>query len=190
MRVTFNATTKQKLRALAVFSGIAIGAALGFELLITGGFDPVTPAIMFAAEEPRDWYDRPDRYPLPIAEMALHHQPDLTGQGYESARQTYQASWTSQPHRLGAGALLGAAATGARDQAASAGEMFGPASAAAVKRFVRDSAPLSGHFAHRAESAAFSAPEPVHARPGAEQPAWRANGAEPAWLEIPGECLR
>lgn len=53
MRMITKEQVKERVRAFAVFTGIAIGAVSGFELIITGGFDPLTPRIMFA-DETRD----------------------------------------------------------------------------------------------------------------------------------------
>jgi hypothetical protein len=59
MRVITKARLKDRLRAFAVFTGIAIGGVSGFELVLTGGLDPVTPAAMFAADAPPPAYNRP-----------------------------------------------------------------------------------------------------------------------------------
>lgn len=56
MRMITKDKLKDRLRAFAVFTGIAIGAVSGFELIITGGFDPLTPRAMSGgyAEQARD----------------------------------------------------------------------------------------------------------------------------------------
>lgn len=41
---------KDRLKAFGVFTGIALGAVSGFELLIAGGFDPITPSFGQRAE--------------------------------------------------------------------------------------------------------------------------------------------
>jgi hypothetical protein len=41
---------KDRLKAFGVFTGIALGAVSGFELLISGGFDPITPSFGQRAE--------------------------------------------------------------------------------------------------------------------------------------------
>lgn len=43
---------KDRLKAFGVFTGIALGAVSGFELLISGGFDPVTPSFGQGAPRP------------------------------------------------------------------------------------------------------------------------------------------
>lgn len=55
MRMITKEKLKDRLRAFAVFTGIAIGAVSGFELIITGGFDPLTPRAMSGGyAEPAD----------------------------------------------------------------------------------------------------------------------------------------
>lgn len=47
MRVITKDQLKERGRAGAVFLGIALGAVAGFEMIIGGGFDPITPSIMY-----------------------------------------------------------------------------------------------------------------------------------------------
>jgi hypothetical protein len=54
-----NPTLRDRLKAFAVFTGIAIGGVAGVEMVIGGGFDTITPAFAFEASAPRTWYDRP-----------------------------------------------------------------------------------------------------------------------------------
>lgn len=54
-----NPVLRDRLNALAVFTGIAIGGVAGVEMVIGGGFDAITPAFAYQASEPRTWYDRP-----------------------------------------------------------------------------------------------------------------------------------
>lgn len=56
----------ERLKALGVFSGIAIGAVSGFELVITGGFDPITPSVVSEA---------PSEYDEETVMRAWHYQP-------------------------------------------------------------------------------------------------------------------
>jgi hypothetical protein len=50
---------RDRLNALAVFTGIALGGVSGVEMVIGGGFDTLTPGFAYQADAPRDWYDRP-----------------------------------------------------------------------------------------------------------------------------------
>jgi hypothetical protein len=54
-----NPKLRDRLHALAVFTGIAIGGVSGVEMVIGGGFDTITPAFAFEASAPHAWYDRP-----------------------------------------------------------------------------------------------------------------------------------
>lgn len=56
----------ERLKALGVFSGIAIGAVSGLELVVTGGFDPITPSIVSNA---------PSEYDEETVMRAWHYQP-------------------------------------------------------------------------------------------------------------------
>lgn len=49
---------RDRLSALAVFTGIALGGVSGIEMVIGAGFDPITPSFAYQAEEPRTWFDR------------------------------------------------------------------------------------------------------------------------------------
>ncbi len=55
---------KERIRALVLLGGIALGGAAGMDMVITGKLDPMTPGMMFEAPEPRDWYDRADAVPF------------------------------------------------------------------------------------------------------------------------------
>lgn len=57
MRVISKEQLKERLRALAVFAGIGVGAVAGFEMIIGGGFDPLTPGVMYAAPEQTRAYE-------------------------------------------------------------------------------------------------------------------------------------
>lgn len=57
---------KDRLRALAVFSGIAIGGVSGIEMVIGGGFDPITPGLVAEA---------PSEYDPDTVMRAWHYQP-------------------------------------------------------------------------------------------------------------------
>ena len=57
MRVISTEQLKERLRALAVFAGIGVGAVAGFEMIIGGGFDPLTPGVMYAAPEQTRAYE-------------------------------------------------------------------------------------------------------------------------------------
>lgn len=58
MRVISKEQLKDRLRAFAVFAGIGVGAVAGFEMIIGGGFDPLTPAMMYARPEKTGAYER------------------------------------------------------------------------------------------------------------------------------------
>lgn len=58
MRVISKEQLKDRLRAFAVFAGIGVGAVAGFEMVIGGGFDPLTPAMMYARPEQTAAYER------------------------------------------------------------------------------------------------------------------------------------
>lgn len=57
---------KDRLKAFAVFTGIAIGGVAGLELVISGGFDPITPGALAAA---------PSDYDGDTVMRAWHYQP-------------------------------------------------------------------------------------------------------------------
>lgn len=77
MRAMTKETMKDRLRAFAVFTGIAIGGVAGFEMVIGGGFDPITPGIMFQADDPRGWYHRDNS--APFAEPYRPYTPSAYG---------------------------------------------------------------------------------------------------------------
>jgi hypothetical protein len=75
---------KERLRALVMLGGIALGGVVGMDMVITGKLDPMTPATWFEAEEPRDWYDRADA--IPFAEPYRPYYPTA----YTEATQTFE----------------------------------------------------------------------------------------------------
>lgn len=56
-----------------MLGGVALGGAAGLDMVVTGKLDPMTPSMMFEAQEPRDWYDRADA--IPFAEPYRPYQP-------------------------------------------------------------------------------------------------------------------
>jgi hypothetical protein len=55
-----------RLKALGVFSGIAVAAVSGFELVITGSLDPITPSLVAEA---------PSEYDEQTVMQAWHYRP-------------------------------------------------------------------------------------------------------------------
>lgn len=69
----------ERLKALGVFSGIAIAAVSGFELVITGGLDPITPRVVADAPSEYDeetvmqsWHYRPYVPTVYVTETSQH----------------------------------------------------------------------------------------------------------------------
>lgn len=76
---------RDRLSALAVFTGIALGGVSGIEMVIGAGFDPITPSFAYQAEEPRTWFDRPvaadmgwttEAYDIHTAALPVRLEPD------------------------------------------------------------------------------------------------------------------
>lgn len=86
-----NPILRERLSALGVFSGIAIAAVSGFELVVGAGLDPITPSFISQAPSEyteervmRAWHYDPYQ-PEPVHVVATDHYLGYPLDGYEDA---------------------------------------------------------------------------------------------------------
>lgn len=142
MRMITKEQLKDRLRAFAVFTGIAIGAVSGFELIITGGFDPLTPRAMSSA------YAEPAERSTPYTQESFAY--DAAHRGYTPTSYAANAMYDVTPASMALAAEDLAGAPGEEPASFWEARVPTPSSAelyAEIDRLYREEAPAPSRFA-------------------------------------------